>query len=175
MWKKKQRNKNNMASDELSGFAQGFASTFVPTYTKRLADEQNAAIRAADKYSKQEAAIAKAEKEDQDRITAAKDLVRGLKLEGNQFNEAWKWAYGQLKMGINPRNIQTDIREGTLTFPGIEQTTVTLPNESTDVNKQTIATGPVAKYLEDPKKAATATGSNAAYNPYTGGTSARVA
>ena len=126
-----------MASDELSGFAQGFASTFVPTYTKRLADEQNAAIRAADKYSKQEAAIAKAEKEDQDRITAAKDLVRGLKLEGNQFNEAWKWAYGQLKMGINPRNIQTDIREGTLTFPGIEQTTVTLPNESTDVNKQT--------------------------------------
>lgn len=53
------------------------------------------------------------------------------------------------------------------------------PNESedmaTEVNRQTIATGPVAKYLEDPKKAATATGNKAAYSPYTGGTSANVA
>ena len=44
-----------------------------------------------------------------------------------------------------------------------------------DVNKQTIATGPVARYLDDPKKAAKATGKSAAYKPYTGLTSARVA
>ena len=36
---------------------------------------------------------------------------------------------------------------------------------ATEVNKHTIATGPVAKYLEEPKNAATATGSNAAYKP----------
>ena len=44
-----------------------------------------------------------------------------------------------------------------------------------DVNKQTIATGPVARYLDDPKNAAKATGKSAAYKPYTGLTSARVA
>ena len=36
---------------------------------------------------------------------------------------------------------------------------------ATAVNRLTIATGPVARYLEEPKNAATATGIKDAYNP----------
>ena len=36
---------------------------------------------------------------------------------------------------------------------------------ATAVKRLTIATGPVARYLDDPKKAATATGKKDAYRP----------
>ena len=39
---------------------------------------------------------------------------------------------------------------------------------ATAVSKLTIATGPVAKYLDEPKKAATATGKKDAQSPQTG-------
>ncbi len=46
---------------------------------------------------------------------------------------------------------------------------------ATAVKRLTIATGPVAKYLDEPKNAAIATGINDAYSPYIGSRLARVA